>query len=251
MRPSPRIVLGALVALILSAGGAGVMPLVAQEAQSGIVVRVRAEAGQPLVGAQVVVVGLGIGALTDATGTARLPGLQPGSKTVLVRYLGYAEQQAMVILEEGKVSLLEFDLQAAPIQLAEVRVKAPRRSTLHRNGFFERRGGGFGVFMTREQIEDMQPRYMSDVLRRVAGISLSTTGFGGTSRATMRGTKVLGNCPIQYYLDGTMTSGFNIDEVMPSDVEGVEIYRGASTIPPAYNKGTALCGVILIWTRVQ
>lgn len=250
MRPSLRLPLAiALLAALSVAGGA---PLDAQEPLSGVVVRVQGGSdARPLVGAQVVVVGLGIGGLTDAAGVARLPGLQPGSKTILVRYLGYAEEHAMVVLEAGKTAPLAFHLREAPIQLAEIRVQAPRRSVLQRNGFFERQGGGFGVFMTREQIEKMRPRYMSDILRRVAGISLTASSFGGTSRATMRGTKVLGSCPIQYYLDGTMTTGFNIDEVVPSDVEGVEIYRGASTIPPAYNKGSAMCGVILIWTRVQ
>lgn len=245
-----RTLLG--LALLLSSSLAGVEALHTQETLSGVLVRVRGGVeGRALAGAHVAVQGLGIGALTDVHGVARLPGLQPGSKTILVRYLGYAEQRAMVVLEAGKVVPLTFDLREAPIQLAEVRVRAPRRSVLERNGFFEREASGFGVFMTREQIERMQPRYMSDVLRRVAGVSLSSTSFGGTSRATMRGTKVLGSCPIQYYLDGTMTTGFNIDEVTPSDVEGVEIYRGASTIPPAFNKGTAMCGVILIWTRVQ
>lgn len=59
----------------------------------------------------------------------------------------------------------------------------------------------------------------------------------------------MGRCPIQYYVDGTFVALFNIDEILPGDVEGMEIYRGAATIPAEYNKGTAICGLILIWTR--
>jgi hypothetical protein len=35
-------------------------------------------------------------------------------------------------------------------------------------------------------------------------------------------------------------------------VEGIEVYSGASTIPPQFNtrEGTTICGVVLIWTRV-
>ncbi len=97
----------------------------------------------------------------------------------------------------------------------------------------------------------MQPRFMSDVLRRVAGVSLQSTALGGTSRASMRGTKVLGSCPIQYYIDGVPAIGFNIDDMPARDVEGMEIYRGASEVPPEFNRYTALCGVIVIWTRVD
>src|SRR5690606_18296194 len=125
------------------------------------------------------------------------------------------------------------------------------RSILFTNGFFERRGSGFGTFMTRQEIVAMRPRFMSDVLRRVAGINLVNSPYGGSSRASMRGAKTLASCPIQYYVDGAMTGMFNIDEVRPEDVEGLEIYRGAATIPPSFNKGSAMCGVIVIWTRVR
>lgn len=226
-------------------------PLAAQQGAGVLLVSVRAaDSGAPLPGAQVVVRGVGMGGSTDGRGMLRLSSLPSGAQVLEARYLGYSPQSVQVVVVPGQVANVMLDLPVRPIELAEVRVRA-RRSVLHGRGFYERKQSGLGTFISRDQIERMHPRFMSDVLRRVAGVSLQSTSLGGTSRASMRGNKVVGRCPIQYYLDGTMTAFYNIDEIRPEDVEGLEVYRGAATIPPAYNKGTALCGVILIWTRMQ
>ncbi len=238
----------ALQSLLFSAG---VDEARAQNATSTLTVTVRSGVTmQPLPGAQVLVQGIGIGGVTGPDGMLRLTGLQVGAREVEVRFLGYSPARSVVVLQPEKASALTFELAMQPIQLAEVRVRT-RRSILQVNGFFNRRNSSFGTFMTRQEIEAMRPRFLSDVLRRVAGVSLTNSAHGGSSSARIRGTKVLGSCPIQYYLDGTMTAMFNIDEVRPEDVEGLEIYRGAATIPPSFNKGTAMCGVIVIWTRIQ
>jgi len=41
--------------------------------------------------------------------------------------------------------------------------------------------------------------------------------------------------------------------VSPGEVAAVEVYNGASQIPPEYNSssGNARCGVVLIWTRIS
>ena len=41
-----------------------------------------------------------------------------------------------------------------------------------------------------------------------------------------------------------------IDELVPpSDVEGIEVYKGAATIPVELNGTGSACGVVSIWTR--
>lgn len=252
MRPlSSRLLPLALFVLPVALAPAWVDEARAQTASSTLTVTVRSADGlRPLPGAQIMVQGVGIGGVTDQNGVLRMAGLEVGAREVEARFLGFAPQRAVVVLQPEKVSEVAFDLAMQPIELAAVRVRT-RRSILQINGFFNRRDSSFGTFMTRQEIEAMRPRFLSDVLRRVAGISLTNSAHGGSSSARIRGSKVLGSCPIQYYLDGTMTAMFNIDEVRPEDVEGLEIYRGAATIPPNFNKGSAMCGVIVIWTRIQ
>ena len=43
------------------------------------------------------------------------------------------------------------------------------------------------------------------------------------NRAQMGGR----DCPPQYWVDGVKAYGLNIDDIIPQDVEGIEIYEGA------------------------
>lgn len=248
-RSRPRLSAFAALPLLLALAGLSARSAAAQPGSPVLTVTVHAaDTGRPLGGALVSTASNGMQGTTDSNGMLRLSGLRPGLHTLHVRYLGYESGTADVQLTAGREETVRMDLAVQPLQLAEVRVEG-RRSLLETSGFNDRRRAGFGTFVSRDQIARMQPRVLSDVLRRVAGMEM-TSRPGGVSRARIRGTKVMmGNCPVQYYVDGTMAAYFNVDDVRPEDVEGLEIYRGAATIPPAYNKGTALCGVVVIWTR--
>jgi hypothetical protein len=70
-------------------------------------------------------------------------------------------------------------------------------------------------------------------------------------------------CPVQVFVDGllmtasvmdasgaTENAGAAIDDfVSPLSVEGIEVYRGLSTVPPEFLTPEADCGVVAIWTR--
>jgi hypothetical protein len=251
-RPRPRLCFPASLSLVIPLVVLPVPAAYTQSEPTTVTVLVHAaDTGNPLPAALVSTRTHGIHGTTDHNGVLRITSLPRGTHTLEAQYLGYARGSADVEVVTGQAITLRLELPIQPLQLAAVRVIA-RRSLLENTGFNDRRSSGFGTFVSRDQIVRMQPRLLSDVLRRVAGINFSSTPTGGASSALMRGTKVMmGDCPIQYYIDGTMTSRFNVDDIRPDDVEGMEIYRGAATIPPAYNKGTALCGVVLIWTRDQ
>jgi hypothetical protein len=241
IRPPALLTVFAALAFFCSAP-----EILAQEGTSSLTVHMRtAQDGRPLAGGQVIVQGIGISGPTRADGTVHLERLSAGTRTVEVHFLGYASQRAQVTLEPGRSSQLHFALEVDPIRLAEVKVRVPP-SRLLRTGFFQRRSAGFGTFFTREEIVRMHPLALSDVMHRVAGATVFRSR-SGLSSANLRGGT--GRCPVQFFVDGTMTSYFLIDEVRPEDVEGIEIYRGAATLPPEYNKGTAICGLIVIWTR--
>mgnify|MGYP002780515169 CR=1 FL=1 len=228
-------------------------PLPAQEGQATLTVRVRMlETGEPLPAARVVV-GNGVAAaLTDAAGVARFVGLSAGIWPLVVQRLGYAPERLTVNLSETRPAELAVALRTQPLALAELTVQARRsrgREMLAARGFFARREAGFGRFITRDEIERQNPRLLSEVLWRVPGVQLSPTPFS-QNHATMarNGGR---RCPIQYFIDGIPAAGYNIDDMPATDVEGLEVYRGASEIPAEFNRRTAMCGVIVIWTRID
>ena len=226
----------------------------AQDAAASVVATVTAaQTGAGLVGAEVSITGTGIRAVTGPDGVARLAGVPAGTQTVQVRRIGYATALRLVALEVGQPAALTVPMRVAVVALPEIRVRARARPTyLDRVGFSRRQARGPGEFVSRAQIEKQRPRFLSDILRSVPGVGLSGNRMGGDSRAGMLRSSASGarRCPIQYFVDGVQTWGFNIDDVPPRDVEGLEIYKGASQIPAEFNRGSAMCGVILIWTRI-
>ncbi len=224
---------------------------VAQQDRATLIAFVTASAtGEPLGGAQLVVEGTGIWGITDQRGMLRLAGIPAGSRTLEVRRLGFARERVTVQLRTDRVTELSFALAIQPIALAELRVRAHRRRPLlELSGFERRKARGFGTFITWQQIENRRPNQLSDVLRGVPGVQLAATNFSDARASMMRAAAPSRRCPIQYYVDGVQVYAFNIDDVRPHDVEGIEIYKGAAEIPPDFNRGTAMCGVIVIWTR--
>jgi hypothetical protein len=237
-----------ILALVLLAV---VVPVAAQNPSAALELTVRTSDDAPLSGAQVLIEGLGMRGVTDQNGYVRIPNLPIGQLGVQVRYLGYASLDETLSFEAARATRILVKLTPTPIALQEINVRG-RRRILETRGFYDRQRFGLGTYFTRDDINRLSPRQLSDVLRRVGGIAVRGSPFGALPTAEIRGPSSASNrCPIQYYVDGTLTVGFNIDYVMPRDVEGLEIYKGAATVPPEYNKGTARCGVILIWTRVD
>jgi|GEM_PF-1689165 hypothetical protein len=145
------------------------------------------------------------------------------------------------------------------LQLPALTVRAAPLGPLA--GFYERlrrRRGGY--FVTREQIERLRPRVLTDVLLAIPGLQL-VEALDGTRTVRFRGLPPLRiaagprprveiDCPPQIFLDGSRTSvGFGLDrEVRPDDVEGIEVYSGPS-VPAVFAGAQARCGVIAIWLR--
>jgi hypothetical protein len=237
--------------LILALAGVLLLPLrlPAQEAEAAVEITVvDAASDRPLGGAQVMVEGTGFRGVTDRDGFLRVEGVPTGARALEVRYLGYGTMRETIAINAGRLTRVLVQLEVSPIPLAEVRVE-PRPSRLQLAGFHDRRRVGQGIFLTRTEIDELDPNTMSDLLRRVPGIQLTAVG-GGSSEPVARMRNA--SCPIQFVVDGAqLLPTFNIDQVRLRDVEGVEIYRGTATVPVGFSRGNAHCGLIVIWTRFE
>lgn len=202
--------------------------------------------GQPITGVEIRISGTDIRARTDDRGLFRIPHAPSGTIAVQARRLGFRMTSTLVVLAPHAVASIDFRMENAGTMLRPVIVRARHgRYTGRLAGFYERLESGLGgYFVTRSDIEEGNPRLLTDILRRVAGLAV----LRGT-RVRMRGR----TCAPLVWLDGiAMPSGeVDLNSFPPSSIEGIELYLTASGAPHRYQGSVdrARCGTILLWSR--
>lgn len=231
------------LALVVPEGLAGQRGAGAVE---GVVVAV--PGGQPLWGVQVVSTS-GRWTLTNGDGYFRLHGLTTGLHTIDFTHPDALPVRFVVVLDSAESVEIVVRLQRKDVvMLPPVTVEAEEQPRGRLGDFYRRAASGSGHFITRKDIEATAPRLLSDMLRSVPGLRVDCGSTSCRVWTFAESRRVAGRCPIQYFLDGVRYDG-DIDQMTPDQVEGIEIYRGASTIPPEFNTGSAMCGVIAVWMR--
>ncbi len=207
----------------------------------------------PLRNAHARLLGTQLQTVTDGTGTFKLPAIAPGKYSLEIRMLGYTARVQPVEIAAGETVDILMQLSIVALQLDTMNITAAPNP--HLQGFEERRARGQGRYFTREQITKMSPRGLTDVLRRVPGFQLQAArnGQGFSVQTGRTATRV---CPVLYYLNGSpfpVSADMSINTFIdPDAVEAMEVYAGASQIPPQFNSAAlnARCGVVVIWTRM-
>ena len=124
-----------------------------------------------------------------------------------------------------------------------------RSSYLERSGFYRRINGAGGRQFTLQDLETIDPFQVSDLLRRVPGVteSLDPSNPNRAYAVSRRSVSINGGlCGLDLYIDAVRQSDANLNQVPPEWIEAIEIYSGVST-PAEY--GAQACGVVLVWTR--
>ncbi len=224
-----------------------------QQAATSVVAGIvtAAQTGEPLMGIQVVIRGSRRWAITNQDGAFRLEGLKPGPTVLEFRHPNRAPIVHNLTLEPDQTTELAVLVDTRTVALPEVVIEGKETQPAAKMHDFNSRmaAGHGGYFVTRKEIEERQPRVLSDMLRRVPGLRVDCD-FGSCRVTSFSETRrIMGACPIQYFLDGIPFLG-DVDEMTPDQIEGIEVYRGSSSIPPQFNTGTSMCGVISIWSRV-
>lgn len=243
------------VVLLAAAVGIGgtISGAAAQDGPAALLVTVGSDSSaRPLPGAEVRIAGRPFRWVTDGNGVARIKGLPADSQTVQIRAAGHAPEEVAVQLRPDQMAVVAVVLRPETVVLDPLRVDAAvshGHRYLERSGFFHRRDAGWGAFRTRDQLQEegTTGRKLSTALRSVPGVAVIPGPFSDNRVAMSRSRT--SSCRIQYFLDGLPVHGFRLDDMPLTDVEGIEIYRGAAEIPARFNSREAGCGVIVIWTR--
>lgn len=198
-------------------------------------------------------------AVTDGEGAFVLARLAPGPFRLRVRSVGYEEViSPRWWIETGEVLTVRLRVDVSAIPLAPLEVVARARSAspvLDR--FYERMARGLsGVFLDREAIEARNPMRITDLLADIPGLTFQGVADAGDPRRDLvvAFSRAPGACPAQVYVDGVAANRGRttvpLDALAsPGVLEGIEVYRGLSGVPPEFLSPEARCGVIALWTR--
>lgn len=201
---------------------------------------------------------------TDSAGTFEFNVNHVSAVRIDVRRISY-QANAMPILHFDGRKFFQVEARLAPDAILLAPLEIIAWSEVDRSpfleGFRQRLRSGLGVYLTREQIEARHATFMADLLRDVPGVTVMSTGTGNRAKIQVGRSLTRTDCETQIYIDGflmnrrtglgmALISDFRLDDaVSPLSVEGIEIYRGLSSVPAEFLNQDAVCGVIAIWTR--
>lgn len=223
--------------------GAALAPLTGTATLAGTV---RGPGGQPVPQADVRVRGARSAALTDEQGSYTLGGLPAGTHELEVRRIGYGLVVATVELRGGATARRDVQMQRI-VNLDSVQVVATR--TRYPTFYEHQRMAVFGRFLGPADIMRRHAVQTSDLVMMRGGFIIDRSR--GRSRVINARGASLHPCVANVVIDGMSLGGMgadivSVDDVHPSEVGAMELYREGDFGPPEYDYG---CGAIVIWTK--
>ncbi len=209
--------------------------------------------GRGIPTAQVEVVGTDRRVTTDANGMFVLEGLAPGETALAISHLSYATSGRLFRARAGQAYELRAALAPEAIALEGIEVTTRSPSWYRRmEGLQFRMSRGLGgTFVLDTQLEARGYPPVAEVLRSLQGVRVRKANrFDYTVNFR--------NCemPPVLFIDGIQVNQPELGAAMPElaaipamDVQAIEVYRGASTIPPEFAGPDAMCGAIAIWSK--
>ena len=210
----------------------------------------------PLQAAEIKILSTSVKVSTGPNGLFRLSQVPVGQYVLIVRRVGYRPTSAVV--QVGTDTLrTSYALERGTT--LDAAVITAERTSPRLSEFNARRKVGLGEFMSAEDIAKRNTVFVTELMRRFQSIIVGpsyTSGSGGSPEYLALskregGSFNTGACPMIVVVDNvTMPTPFNLENLpSPKYLAGIEVYNGASTVPPQYSGMNRGCGVILIWTK--
>ncbi|WP_396222452.1 SusC/RagA family TonB-linked outer membrane protein [Gemmatimonas sp.] len=204
-------------------------------------------AGAPLGGAQVGIVELGVGSVTDAQGrfTFTVDPARAGGKqvTVLARTIGYRPVKHLVTLTAGRLEQ-NFDLEKDVLNLEAIVTTGVSDATSQKKTTFA------VAAVNNAQIKEAPASSPLGALSgRVAGASVTAVNGepGSAPRIRLRGpTSLTGSQDPLIIVDGTI-SRLSLADINAQDIERIEVIKGAAA--SSLYGSDAANGVVQIFTK--
>ncbi|HSM04791.1 MAG TPA: carboxypeptidase regulatory-like domain-containing protein [Longimicrobiales bacterium] len=213
--------------------------------------------GAVVAGATVELVGSGLSTLSDENGMFAFPEVPPGLDLVRVTHIAYGEHTRELVVEPGNTYRVQGRLAVEAVELEGLEVSVTSRSWFRQMDALRVRmsGGLGGSYVLADELERRGYPPLAETLREISGVQIRRNRFEWTITIP-RCVSTANNQQPVIYLDGIKVfspgrdASMEILQTVSSiDVEAVEVYRGAGSVPAEFSGSDAACGVVAIWTK--
>lgn len=199
--------------------------------------------GDPLFGANVILIGTSIGAATDLEGKYIIPNVPPASYTLKVSYLGYESKTIQLDIKENEHLEENIQLEGVAVATGEVVVTAQasgQNSAINQ----QLTSNNITNVVSSARIQELPDVNAAESIGRLPGISLVRSG-GQATQVVIRGlqpqynTITIDGVPIPANDAGNISTGgsyatpridpggrsVNLSMISSNSLEGIEIYK--------------------------
>lgn len=186
-----------------------------------------AQTGEPLPGANILIVGTSIGAASNLNGEYVLPKIPPGEYTLRVTYIGYEQIEAVVKVVADERVKQDFKLNYVGVQAGEVVVTAQAEGQMKAINQ-QLSSPSIANIVSSARIQELPDANAAESIRRLPGVSITRVGGEGT-QVVIRGLAPKFNV---ITIDGTRMASSNPNDrsadlsmISPNMLEGIEVLK--------------------------
>ena len=186
-----------------------------------------AKTGEPLFGANIILMGTSRGAASDIKGNYSILNVLPGSYTLRATYIGYTTQEIKITLKEGDILSQDFSLNPVGVESENVVVTAQasgQSQAINQQLATDR----IINVVSAEKIRELPDANAAESVGRLPGISVLRNGGEGTE-VVIRGLQPKYN---QIMIDGIQMSSSNPDDrstdlsiISSNMLEGIQVSK--------------------------
>lgn len=187
-------------------------------------------------------------AVSDSAGAFLLASQRAGVFILHASHVGYLNIEQPIDLKRGEEVTVRLNLRQAAVALEPLVVSSRRRVPLDYVGYHQRVRMGIGSYIQRDAIARRRPIRTTDLFQVMSRVRVIQPGLAGPPRIVMR-TAGGADCLPNVFVDGVMSSSASdLNSLMPTEIEGIEIYSTSAMTPIQFQRNTN-CGAVVVWLR--
>jgi iron complex outermembrane recepter protein len=195
-----------------------------------IIGKVISSDGQPIAWVSISVKNTSLSAISDESGNFILKNIKPATYTVIASYTGFKPVEKIIEVSDEHTSEIIFTIKSTAKQLSEVIVEGRRSQNLQPVSIGKLAMAPMDLpqsisIINQNVIRNQQSQRLSDIIKSVNGVYLSSTRGGVQETFSARGYRMSDD---NMYKDGARVSASVMPEM--SSLERVEILKGSAAI---------------------